>query len=85
MMFGGFGYGPNPGYGEFGATWFAILGLVLMILFWGSVIALGVWAVRRLAAPHHRRDDALDILRRRLAAGEISAEEYDAMFRTLTS
>jgi putative membrane protein len=51
---------------------------VLMILFWGTVVALAIWFVRSMA-PHSHHDaasSALDIARDRYARGEISDEEF---------
>ena len=50
---------------------------ILMALFWALVIAGVVWLIIVVTRP--RRADgpeALDVLGRRLAAGEISVEEY---------
>ena len=57
-------------------------GGLLTILFWLGVALLIVWLVRtwRPAPP---QDDALAVLRRRYAAGEISQEEYDRMRQVL--
>lgn len=65
--------------GGFGAFWMAIV----MILFWGGLITLGVLAIRAIAAPRAQADGALDVLRRRLAAGEITPEEFEKTKRTL--
>lgn len=46
-----------------------------MVIFWGAVIALVVWLVRGGVA--RRPDTPQDILRRRLADGSISVEEYE--------
>jgi uncharacterized membrane protein len=51
-----------------------------MILFWGGVIVLVAWLVRSLG---RSSDDAKAILRRRLAAGEISQDEYEKTRRLL--
>jgi putative membrane protein len=67
-------------------------GLVLMVLFWGALIALAVWLVRALfpqaSQPLARStpDDlsAREILDRRYARGELSREEYDLMEETIT-
>jgi putative membrane protein len=64
--------------GGFGAFWMA----VVMLLFWGGLIALGVFAIRALAS-HPRGDGALEVLRRRLAAGEITAEEFEKTKKAL--
>ena len=48
-----------------------------MIAFWALVIVLLVWVVRELAAPRAEGPPSVtDLLERRLAAGEISVEEY---------
>lgn len=62
-------------WGSFGWPWPGILWLIAFLLFWGGLIALLIWAVRLAAAP--RREDAETILRRRLASGEITEEEYE--------
>lgn len=51
---------------------------------WILVLALMVWLLVR--EPHRSgRDDALDILRSRLARGEISRNEFEAARRLLES
>ena len=71
---------------------FGIFGLVLMILFWGGLIALAVWLVRSLF-PHAAQapapswgtgSSARDILDRRYARGEISHEEYSLMKESIS-
>ena len=73
---------PNMMYGMEG--WW-LLGLGLMLLFWVAVIVLVIWAVRSLfpreAAP--KRDQALETLRQRYAAGEIDVEAYERARATL--
>jgi uncharacterized membrane protein len=58
-----------------------------MIVFWGAVIALVVWALR--SGIGQRRDDPLEILERHLADGSIGVEEYtqrrDALERARTA
>jgi putative membrane protein len=73
---------PNMMYGMEG--WW-LLGLGLMLLFWIAVIVLVIWAVRSLfprAAPP-KRDQALETLRQRYAAGQIDAEAYERARATL--
>ncbi|WP_249138901.1 SHOCT domain-containing protein [Actibacterium sp. MT2.3-13A] len=66
---------------------YGFFGLGLMVIFWGVIIALAVFAVRWLSQsgtlPGPRRDDALDILKQRLAKGEIDTEEYATRKRAL--
>lgn len=71
MMWGG-------GYGMFGG--------LMMILFWGIVIALIVFAVKWMSdnrGTSKNRRDALDILRERFASGEIDEEEFDRRRKVL--
>ena len=57
----------------------------VMVLFWGIVIAAVVMVGHALGQPHDRRDGALDVLRRRLAAGEITPEEFETTRKLLQS
>ena len=65
-----------------------LFGGLMMVLFWGIVIALAVLRVRGLTrgrgAPFsHRRPTALDLLQERYARGEIDREEYEQRKRDL--
>jgi putative membrane protein len=68
-------------YGADGWSWFWMASM--MVVFWGVVAFLVVWAVRALAGPHPTGDAAIDVLRRRFAAGEISAEEFASRKKAL--
>lgn len=59
--------------------------LLLMLLLWGSVIALVLWGVSGLfpAGQTSVEVDALDILRQRYARGEISRAEFLQASETL--
>ena len=70
-------------YGSPMAGWMWLTGLLATILFWGGFAALIVWAVRVFARREGGRESADGILRRRLAAGEISQEEYETTRRVL--
>ncbi len=50
----------------------------MMLLFWGSAIALVIWAVRAFTGPRRTTDQAMETLRRRLAAGEISQSDFES-------
>ena len=54
---------------------------LLMLVFWGGVIALAVWAIRSLAgrgAPYEPlASRAMEILEERYARGEITREELE--------
>ena len=68
MMGPGFGYGYMDGY----MGWMAFGS----ILFWIAIVALCVFAIVRFSPRRERNDDALSTLERRLASGEIGADEY---------
>lgn len=60
---------------------FHILGLLAFLLFWGGLIVLAVWAIRSFAMRPPAitgppPSTPLEILQRRLAAGEITPDEY---------
>ena len=62
-----------------------IIGGIAMVLFWTAVILLVVWAVRSFSGPTGPGGDeeALDTLKRRFAAGEISQAEFEQAKRAL--
>jgi putative membrane protein len=65
-----------------------IFGFLLMILFWGGIIALIVWAVRRSTG--HRPNglsvrSPLDIAKERYAKGEITKEQFEQIKKDLSS
>ena len=58
----------------------------MMLLFFGGLTALAIWAVRTFSGPRPSgQESPLDVLKRRLAAGEISAEEYEKTRRVRQS
>jgi uncharacterized membrane protein len=71
------GYGWMGGFGGFG--------MLVPALVWLSVIALLVWGVSRLF--EHRatepQADALEILKRRFAGGELTTAEFEIARRAL--
>lgn len=74
-----------PGWGHSGMWGGAgILGPIFGGLLWAVLLAAlvvgGIWLVRQLGRqqqPQWAADRPLDVARRRLAAGEITVEEYD--------
>lgn len=66
---------------------FGIIGLLLMLLFWGGLIFLGLWLVRALFQREHgspaprsgRAQNASQILDERYARGELTRELYEEM------
>lgn len=62
-------------------------GMGMMALFWVGVIVLVIWAVRTFATPRQAlaEPDALEIVQRRYARGEINHEEFQQMREALRS
>lgn len=85
----GFGWGYDGGFGIL-----AVIGILLMVAFWGLIIVglvLGIrWLIRadrssRLpGGPGAAADDPLEILRQRYARGEIDDDEFERRRKTLT-
>jgi len=62
----------------------ALFGVLMMFLFWGAIALAIVYLVRTLGGSRPTRiDSAMDTLRRRLAAGEITSEEFERISRVL--
>ncbi len=73
-----------------GSGGWMVFGALMMVVFWGLIIALVVWVVRSLTdhrssgrEPSERRDP-LDIAKERYAKGEINKEEFDRIKKDLT-
>lgn len=69
-------------HGDVGAGWMALM-MVVMVLFWGAVVAGIVWLIRGIARGGSTsggtvvsRESPVEILDRRFAEGEIAAEDY---------
>ncbi|MHB1613654.1 MAG: SHOCT domain-containing protein [Actinomycetes bacterium] len=69
--------------------WGSGLGMVMMLLVWGGLIALGIWGVARLTRGGNEPTLSVDVPRqvldRRFAAGEIDPEQYAEARRVLDS
>lgn len=92
-MMGGYGYG--NGYGNMMGGGFGLL----MMLFFGALIIAGIvvlvmWAARSSSGHGHPggvtgtssvagHDEAIAIVKRRLASGEITKEQFDEIMRSL--
>lgn len=63
--------------------WWVALGGLWVILFWAAIIAVIVWAVKKIIEKPEKKmkeesdDKALTILKERYAKGEISKEEFE--------
>jgi uncharacterized membrane protein len=85
MMYRGFGYG----YGAGGGLFMLLFGALVLV----AIVLLVVWVVR--ASSGHRaaggtvppqpacHEEAVAIAKRRLASGEITAEQYNEIIHTL--
>jgi len=73
-----------------GMGWWMVFGMVWMVVFWGVIVALVVWGIKRLtergrSGPRNsERRDVLDIVKERYARGEISKEEFDQIKKDLS-
>ena len=78
-MMGPGGFGWMVGFGG--------LGMLLGVVVWVAIIVLVVWAVTSQfnRTPDATRGDALEILKRRFAAGEISQAEFETARRALAA
>lgn len=64
-----------------------LLGGLMMLLFWGGIIALVFFSIRAFSGAGNRNtvrpgksgESALDILKKRYARGELSKEEYETI------
>jgi uncharacterized membrane protein len=63
-----------------GANW--VWMAAMMLLFWGGIAVLAVFAFRSFGGPK-AGDQAIDILRRRFASGEITPDEFEKSRKAL--
>ncbi len=70
-----------------GMGWWMVFGGIWMVVFWGGLIALVVWGVKKLTERNgsSSKRDPLDIAKERYAKGEISEEEYQRLKKDLSS
>lgn len=83
-------YDMMSGWGGGWASWTMYIG---MIVFWAGIVALVIWGIRAWAGPtavpsapqvsQAPRESAADVLKRRYAAGEIDAAEFEQKRRDL--
>lgn len=81
----------DHGHMGWGWGWMWIWGPIMMVLFWGAIIALVVWAIRAATERGDRdvargvgREHPLEIARTRYARGEITREEFEQLRRDLS-
>ena len=68
-----------------GAGWWMVFGGIWMVLFWGGLIALIVWAISKLTGNNRNEQNKLpfDMARERYAKGEISREQLEQIKKDL--
>ena len=73
------------GWGDSWWNWLAMF--LMMVIFWGGIVALIVYAMRggsqRDAAARPETPDARSLLEERFARGEISEDEFEQRRRVL--
>jgi putative membrane protein len=78
-----------------GMGWWMIFSMIWVVLFWGLIIGLIVWAISRFSGSGaattsppsqvtQKQESALDIAKRRYASGEITREEFEQLRRDLS-
>lgn len=69
-----------------GAGWWILFGWLWFVIFWGGIIALVIWIIKKLTKQggSERENPALDIAKQRYARGEISREEFEQIKRDLS-
>ena len=67
-----------------------LIGMAFMVLFWGGIILLIIWAIRQISGPRREttppstsQTRPLEIARERYARGEIKKEQYDQIKKDL--
>ena len=68
--------------GDFWDGWWIVMP-IMMVLFWGGVIALVVWVVRQFREDRASGRSPLDIAKKRRAKGEIGQDELEEIKRDL--
>ena len=60
--------------------------IVWMVVFWGGLIALIVWGIKKLTERGNStpKRNSLDIAKERYAKGEISREEFEQLKKDLS-
>lgn len=66
-----------------GTGWWIIMP-IMMVIFWGGIIALAVWAVGQFTRGRDEQKSPLDIAKERLARGDISHEEFERLRQNLS-
>jgi putative membrane protein len=72
-----------------GMRWWMIFGFIWMLVFWGGIITLVVWGIKKLTERGSKANttgkrNPLDIAKERYARGEISREEFEQIKKDLS-
>lgn len=71
---------------DWGMGWWMLFGGLWLLVFWGGIIALIVWGIKKLterSGPGTQRHP-LDIARERYARGEITREQFEQLKKDLS-
>ena len=74
------------GYFHEGMGWWMAFGGVWMVIFWGGLIALIVWGIKKLTERNdsNPKHGPLDIAKERYAKGEIASEEFNQIKKEMS-
>jgi putative membrane protein len=70
-----------------GGGWWMVFGGIVFILFWGTVITLIVWAIKRFSrnwGGDSQKSTPLEIAKERYARGEITKEQFEQLKKDLS-
>lgn len=89
-MRGYFNFNDVDRFSRFGSTFggeFMWVGMLLRVFFVVAVFILVIWIVKTLVNSHNTKvilpNKSIDIIKERLAKGEITKEEYDILYKNL--
>lgn len=65
--------------------WWMVIGMILMIIFWGGIIWLVIWGIRRATrgSGNAANLSPLDIAKERYAKGEITQEQFEEIKKNI--
>jgi uncharacterized membrane protein len=70
-----------------GMGWLFLYGSVWMVVFWGAIIGLAIWAINRSTSRNRNTEDndesSLEIAKKRLARGDIDSDEFNEIVSLL--
>lgn len=84
MGYGGYGYNPClGGFGGYGGSWVMMGIMFLFLVVLVVIFVLGFKNMQKTWKLPNNQTSAIDILKERLAKGEITEEEYDRLQQKL--